>query len=1347
MRAALGATLRRGWSRPWLRRTTLTLVAGGVLVASVGWTLRQPFLHRRILRQLDALCREQTGLGLRVDDLELHPLQGRVRLRGIAFGEGLLQVDAVELRVKLGSLLGNRPVVHYVAIEGPRISLDAQRLAALRLKAADPRKPPLDWEVQRLELRRGQLRLAEAAWGLPDAWAEFTLQAHSLGPRRLLMDLQVPRLGAAFSDRALTGHAEIRGSLGPELLQVRGAKVQLGTTEFAAQGEVDLNRKALASQLKVKLELSDLEGILGLPRLGNGQVVLAAKLGGSLSAPIWTAEVGGESLRLAALEGQPGQLRLRAEGQQGRIRLEHLNWKTEDGAIEAEGAWTQANGAQFRFRLPTVGLAPLARPLHMPRFRSMAARGEGLLGWKGRTPEDLRHLDGHLSLAFQDEGRPAGSLLADLKQGHLRLGSLELQVPELVVTGSGDIGLGRKGLRAIEAEGRVHTDAAEVARSLKAWGITDLDMSGRVEAQAKVAWTGIEGFSLTGMVEVASPRWHQAHAERVRSRVGIQRSELQLREIEVEKEGGDAHGELWLSWAKLPKGHDQIDFCFRARDLPIREGLGATDLSHLDITGKASGWVRARGPYDRMQMDGTALAKEALVYGVQIPVFSSEFSWDLERNRMGIRELRLVAQEAQLHREDTLFTGELDLGGQAEFDFERMRFRGRLDGSLDSRTLGMPGPRIQAQVKARFDGDLARDFGPWALPEGEVALSKGRVFLEDQSLEGLRADLQMGEGLLDLRVGLQAFQAPLAQLRLMTEGTGLIGALDVQVDPTTANTEHLAARLTRDLLKDGQLAFQAEGGWSEAGWDWRGRLESLSGQFKGFQLTQPRASELRADGQGVEFDLHLEGQNSQGNGAGRGASLQATGQLPFSQQDPLRVRLQGEADLTDLKNVVDHILDLDAFSVLYQIKAAGTATLDVTAGGTFQDPRLDGEMKLRGGRISTATRPQSLEDVSLDLRFQGQELFVSEDRPLSGRLAQGDLKAWGRSRWKLDGVGEYEFHAKVEDFQLRDLPEGFELQGSVDATLSGTGTGRGLLKGGLTARRMSYRAELNLNDFILNSTLKGASGLTALDPDDLLSRIDLDLDLKLLQPWKFETNLLKLEGQPYGGFKVQGTLAKPGLWGRMEFVPGGLITNLLPAGDIKVERGFISFSDPRAFNPFLNVEGQINISPYLVNLNIRGTIDALDLRPTSTPSLRQDEIIAIMLDPGMVDSVGAGATNTQNSVNAGLAQTTSNLITTLALANLQEGLRKTLNLDRVSFVFRPGGSGNSESTVSVGKSLELFGRRMPVVISRRTVGEVSTNSLQVEWRLGNLVLQLGASQTAPEAAGIAGEIRHTWSPK
>jgi len=295
---------------------------------------------------------------------------------------------------------------------------------------------------------------------------------------------------------------------------------------------------------------------------------------------------------------------------------------------------------------------------------------------------------------------------------------------------------------------------------------------------------------------------------------------------------------------------------------------------------------------------------------------------------------------------------------------------------------------------------------------------------------------------------------------------------------------------------------------------------------------------------------------------------------------------------------------------------------------------------------------------------------------------------------------------------------------------------------------MLYQADINLRDLILASAMGGSPSLLGADPNDPLARIDLDLDLVLSQPWEFDTNLLKLQGRPTGAFKIQGTLAEPGFKGKMDILPGGRLTNLLPAGDIVLERGTLEWTNPHVLYPTVDLQGRVDVPPYLVDLSLRGNLDGLEMRQSSTPSLRQDEITAILIDPSLAASIGAvSGPATQTAISSGLANTGSGLVSTLALANFQESLRRTFKLDRVSVAWRTGAGGAMpETSVTVGKSLDLFGHRTPVVVTHQQSGTTTTTSGQVEWRFGNFVFQLGVSQSGANGVAPSGEIRHTWSP-
>jgi hypothetical protein len=303
----------------------------------------------------------------------------------------------------------------------------------------------------------------------------------------------------------------------------------------------------------------------------------------------------------------------------------------------------------------------------------------------------------------------------------------------------------------------------------------------------------------------------------------------------------------------------------------------------------------------------------------------------------------------------------------------------------------------------------------------------------------------------------------------------------------------------------------------------------------------------------------------------------------------------------------------------------------------------------------------------------------------------------------------------------------------------------------LRADRLSYQTEVKLTDLILRSALSDSGGLSGLDLDDPLERIQLDLDLDLRTPWRFDTNLLKLEGLTEGPFQVLGTLGHPVPKGKLVFRPGGRITNIFPAGDMVVDRGSLDFSEARRLDPIINLQGGVSSIPgYAVNLDIHGTLSKLAFVLSSTPSLRQDEIVAILSNPSNVANVGTANSSsgaTQGAIAQGLASAGSGLLTTLAFTPLQEQLRRTLGVDRVNVAVRTTSLGTTETEFTLGTSFNLLGQRSALVGTHKKTGELSITSGQVEWRLGSVILQLGFSKGGSAGINPSGEIRHTWSPK
>ncbi|HJW08650.1 MAG TPA: translocation/assembly module TamB domain-containing protein, partial [Holophagaceae bacterium] len=795
---------------------------------------------------------------------------------------------------------------------------------------------------------------------------------------------------------------------------------------------------------------------------------------------------------------------------------------------------------------------------------------------------------------------------------------------------------------------------------------------------------------------------------------------------------------------------EATDMHFHAAHLPGQEGLKAADLD-LPMTGMVvDADARIHGALDHLLLEGRGVVSDGVYYGVSVPAASVACTLDIKTLALGIQDLRAAGSVADLGLAEGGAPGgkpkgDLAMQGSGTMDLDRLTADLRMAGEADTGILKLPLPPTQGTADIHLLGSLVEPFGTYTIPEGTLTFRGGRVNFEDQSLIGLEADLNHTKHELDAALGFQNRAERALSLKVRGQGETMDADLQLKVAPESAPTHALGAQFTGGLLQELHLLLNAQGSLSPAGITWQGRLGQLEGDFGAFDLRQVRPTFLRGTDKSAHVDLELEGRQ---RGQEAGARVSVAGTLPFAMAEPMDLQSKGHMDLGNLKVILDHLLDVDPYSLFGEMRLQGLGDFDIHAHGTYADPLADGFVKLDQGRMQVGGYP-SMEDLAFNVQLKGRDIVLPKEQPLKATLAQGDLTMDGLATWSVGGLEKYDFNIKLGGFQLRDLPgaDGVDMQGSLAMALKGDADG-GTLKGRIDADRLSYQADLKLSDLILRSALSESGGLSALEVDDPLDRIDLDLDLRLSQPWICDTNLLKLEGVPEGSFKVMGTLAHPGLKGRMTFLPGGRVTNLLPAGDLVINRGYLNFTDPGATDPYISLNGDVQLPGYLVTLDIHGTLSNLDIVPSSTPSLRRDEIVAILINPDYASTIGtASPGGAQGALNTGVASAGSGLLTTLALADLQERLRKTLGLDRVSVSFRTGSTGSLERDIRLGKTLTLFDRRVPFLVSQRKTGELTTTAAQIEWRFGGVILQLGVSQTAGSGLDPTGEIRHTWSPR
>lgn len=1341
--------------RRWARRISYVLVAGGLVVGGGAWLLRQPFVGDYALEQIGVLVKDETGLSFEARNLDVGLFSGTVTVNDLRLGGDLLRIQRLEFRGDLLSLLSDNWNIHQVVLVRPELRLDAHRLAGLKFKAHPPRKNPLQVRLDSFSMKEGSIEIREPRWGLPEAHSAFSALGRGLGPNRVRIEFKATDLALKAPGGVGKGHADITADLSESILRLLKAEVEFGNQKLQASGTFEPKSKQISAKSKsvwdlasaLKLATADSKAAL------TGQITMDLGVEGTVRKPLWNLFAQSNDLSPGVMNLHPGKMAIKANGNLQEARFSDVSWRSEDGDINLEGNWEKGRRTTASLHAANVDLNPLATFSRVGQAKDLQAFFEAeaeLAGDPWGKSLRLDRLKARTTGRIQRLGSNVGEFKASLESGQLGLDALNLRLEDLNLQARGSGRLGPKGFEDMQAAGRIDTDAARVAAALRAWDVVNLDMAGRIRADATVSFHQSGGLILDGGIEVLEPRWHGATGDRLSAKIQIRGSDMDIQGIEVAKGEGRGYGDLWLTWAKLAPGANQFDGCFRASRLPISEGLKAADRGDIPIDGTAGGWVRIWGPYKALQMEGDGVAENASAYRFSIPAVSTAFRMDIEGDRISLPEFRIAESLGGLSLLETEPQGLLALKGALELDLNHDAWWGHFGGSLDSALLGLPGPRIQADVAGRIEGPWDNTLGPISLPNGQVEFGRARVFSGDQSVENLEGMLRSDRGAAEGWIGQGGATAKILELSAFDDQGTLRAGGHLRLDPTSMDTPRLAARITQDLMEDLRLEADLSATWEPEGFHWQGRVNQLLARFPAFDLTQAQPAFVHGNLEAAQIDLPMEAQERSPNRIGGQLStgyLNLNGLVPFTTTGPLALQAKGSTDLSELKTILDGLMEVDPYSLLADLQPSGSTKVDLQLQGTTAEPQLDGTLQLQNGRIRIQTYPQSAENINVTAHFHGREISIPESEPLRGQLAQGSLTAWGSVRWRLGGLESYDVKADLDDFQLRDVPAGFEVGGSMQARLSGNDEDGGLLRGSIQAERMIYRADINLMDIILNSTA-GTMALSSFDPDDPLARIKLDLDLKLNQPWRFDTNLLKLEGIPQGSFKVLGTLAHPGLKGKMEFIPGGSITNVFPAGDVTVERGSIDFNDPMRFNPFINVQGRVDVPPYLVNMSITGRVDQLIVALSSTPSLRQDEITAILVDPAAAPTIGSSVgASSQSALNYGIASAGSGLIGTLALARFQEQLRRTFNLDRLSVSPRTGATGTAEVSITLGKSFDFLGHRTPLLYTYHRAGDLITHSGKAELRFGNYVLQFGLSRTGFDAVNLTGEIRHTWSPK
>ena len=1087
-----------------------------LMVASLPLALRSASVRGAVLERVSAAVAEATGIHLTAADFSVDWRQTGVELSGVELRAAedatpFLQAGRVRAEVLLRSLATRDVRLRQVEVDAPAIDLGAP--------LPEPGPEPEDAEedrprtvsIERFEIRGGSVALAGDTFAA-DSWLErLSLERIDLGgmlEASALLEavvsqatVTVTRRGAEPVDLALEGRlaGSLTGPLNVDALSLAGPGLDLdatGRVGFQAGQPFDFD-------FKVAME--------------PGRLVPDLTAGGSLAAEgrydarqrTGRASVQAEDLPAKLVEPWLGRQAMERLGAAG-TRLDAAT----DLDLDA-GMLTGTSTVDWR-----RGEVPLLQAdADLERLR-LADDG---------TP-DLDSLAGTLRVAARD-------LAPQLVESWLGPGTFEQLAAagtRLDVTADVDSGSGREP----GAAGRVDVvwrdaDVVLLTASARASDADDgLPLS--LRAELLPASPGRRRFSgalhAADWSELATARIEGGRGEIELPDVAAAVDELRERwPLLVPEAADDEFFEGSLEAAtdvagRLPsprfegaatwRRNDGATVTFTGAGEPVtRQGQTRLEIGTLDLTalrglvadtapelaGLASGWLELGGDENGWTAAASAEGQDVRWDPELPPIDRWALEVDSDGSRLRIRRLEAVAGDRRLAA-----GGDLELAPP-------------LSGAG-----GMPRlerAELTLEVERPIDG-LERVHASVEVADGSATIDASEI------------DLVGGRGMLRATVPLAAFAGVPEVGDALAEWTGpdrlaaaaAEGPIELRYslpafDASTLVAGEAEAPEIFNVATSGELTIEPAD--PTAG---RGNLElsALTVAWNGHRVEIAQPLRLRL------ADRRLATESSRLELDGRVIELAAGAELAPGWRPPDSVgSLVRHVDARIEGPVAAELLN----PYLEGASASGLLHLDLDLGGPLDE--LSGRLSVRGPDARLVTLSPyftRLEDPQIELELEAGQAILTLVR---ARLNQGSVELTGT----LEPDGGLELFAAFEAVRYRlDYGLSTVLSGNLDLTLPAEGRGR--LDGRVVVDRGLLRRDLNLESEILGQLMAPVEPSSAVDPDDPLARLDLDLEIASADGVRIKNNLADLRAT-WSPLTVRGTLAAPRVDGRLDVEAGG----------------------------------------------------------------------------------------------------------------------------------------------------------------------------------------------------------------
>jgi outer membrane protein assembly factor BamA/autotransporter translocation and assembly factor TamB len=328
------------------------------------------------------------------------------------------------------------------------------------------------------------------------------------------------------------------------------------------------------------------------------------------------------------------------------------------------------------------------------------------------------------------------------------------------------------------------------------------------------------------------------------------------------------------------------------------------------------------------------------------------------------------------------------------------------------------------------------------------------------------------------------------------------------------------------------------------------------------------------------------------------------------------VELSGRAGLLDPRPIDlvarANINAAAASTFTRTVRLGGQTTIELTAKGTAAAPNLKGFVELANGRIAMADPQIAAQGLQVRLDFTPEGATLSR---LEGNLNGGTIS--GSGSVGLNGVTPHDLNLNIKAADVGfDQPLNLRSQSGADIHI--TQRGEDIIVGGqLTIQEAGLTDDINLDSGLFAYINAPRSLDLTEERNPLLERVKLDLRVKTATPILVDNNLAKAEMD--ADLRVIGTAYETGLSGRLELEEGAEL--MLNERTYSVQRGVITFIDDRRIVPSVDLLLDTKARRYDITIAVTGTPDDTQTTFTSSPTLPQPDILALLVTGRTLDEM------------------------------------------------------------------------------------------------------------------------------